>query len=87
VVAILGGQCRFHHVSFFENWRFNPFGALGFGEANEVADRCFDNNIPKLKIPSIEVEHFKGEDAQIEDMPEYFNFVEREVGRYVGYGL
>jgi len=87
VVRMLGGICRLHPASFFSDFRFNKFGALGFGEALEVADRCLELNMPKIRIPSIKVEHCMGHSKQQEEDPEYFSFENREIGRYVGYGL
>lgn len=87
VVSMLGGICRLHPMNFFVDWRFNKFGALGFGEAAEVADRCLALNMPKIRVPDIRVEHSEGEKGQKANDPEYFNFVNREVGRYVSYGL
>jgi glycosyltransferase involved in cell wall biosynthesis len=86
-VRILGGMCRLHHRMFFERFRYNRFNSLGFGEAHETAEEAFRQNSPKIRVPGISVEHYKGEDAQIDEMPDYFSFVRREVGRYVGYGL
>lgn len=87
VMRVLGGICRLHHYQFFRDWRFNKFGALGFGEALEVADRALELNVPKVRIPDIEVEHAYGEDGQAEKWPELFSFEGKEIPRYVGYGL
>lgn len=87
VVRMLGGACRLHHRSFFDGWRFNKFGALGFGEANEVADRVTKLQSCTVRLPEIKVEHWLGEDGQIEAMPDEFGFEKRTVGRYIGFGL
>lgn len=86
-VRILGGMCRLHPRSFFSEFRYNKFAPLGFGEANETANHCLANNIPKIRIPEILVEHADGEKGQIKNDPEHFSFLNREVGRYVSYGL
>lgn len=86
VVGMLGGICRLHPAAFFEEWRFNPYGALGFGEAAEVADRCTDLRIGVVRVLGLEVDHAYGEDGQAERWPEHFGW-NKEVGRYVGYGL
>ena len=87
VVSILGGICRLHPAEFFEGWRFNKYGALGFGEANEVADRCTDLGMGMARVSGVEVEHTNGEDGQAKMWPEYFSFEQKEVSKYVGYGL
>jgi hypothetical protein len=87
VVEILGGICRLHNRAIFDGWRFSKFGPLGFGEANEMADRCKAGSVNMLRIPHLEVEHWGGEDRQIEEMPDEFTWERREVGRYVSYGL
>jgi hypothetical protein len=87
VVRILGGICRLHPARWLLSWSFDRFAALGFGEANEVARRALESNIPKVRIPEIEVEHYGGEDRQMEEFPEEFTFEKRTVGRYIGYGL
>lgn len=87
VVQILGGICRLHHFELFKDFRFNKFGALGFGEATEIADECLVRNMPKIRVPHLEVEHAYGEDGQAERWPEYFSFEQKEIPRYVGYGL
>lgn len=86
-VQILGGICRLHPWEMMSRFRFNKFGALGFGEATEIADECLVLNMPKIRIPHLEVEHAHGEDGQAEMYPEYFSFEQKEVPRYVGYGL
>lgn len=86
VVPILGGICRLHPPEFFDGWRFNKYGALGFGEAAEVADRGEAVGMARVRVPHIEVEHAYGEDGQRERFPESFGW-EKEVSRYVGYGL
>lgn len=87
VVRMLGGICRLHPASLFETFRFNKFGALGFGEAAEIASECLRRNIPKVRVPEIEVEHAYGSKGQAEMWPEENTWERREVGRYVGYGL
>lgn len=87
VVRILGGICRLHPARWLLGLRFDRFAALGFGEANEVARRALEDNIPKIRIPEIEVEHSGGEDRQMEELPEEFTFERREVVRHIGYGL
>lgn len=86
VVGILGGICRLHPSRFFDGWRFNRYGALGFGEAAEVADRCTDLRVGMARVCGIEVEHAHGEDKQAKLYPEQFGW-QKEVARYVGYGL
>lgn len=86
IVGILGGICRLHPAEFFEGWRFNKFGALGFGEAAEVADRCTAIQLGMVRVPDVRVAHAYGEDGQAQRWPEHFGW-EKEVGRYVGYGL
>ena len=86
VVGMLGGICRLHPAHFFDGWRFNKFGALGFGEAAEVADRCTELRWGVVRMRDIEVEHAYGEDGQAERWPDQFGW-EKEVSRYVSYGL
>ncbi len=96
-VPIIGGACRVHHRDFFKDpdgvaWRFNPFGALGFGEAREVMWRVRGmkedgRKAMLVRIPWLKVEHVMGEDGQAAKYPEYFNFRNKEVSRYVSYGL
>lgn len=86
VVPILGGICRLHPPEFFDGWRFNKFGALGFGEAAEVADRAEELGTPRVRLHHLEVEHCYGEDGQAERWPEQFGWA-KEVSRYVGYGV
>jgi hypothetical protein len=87
VVKMLGGICRLHPSKMFRVWRFNKFGALGMGEAAEISDRALRNNMPKLRITDLEVEHMLGHSGQKEAYPEDFTWEKREVGRYLGYGL
>jgi glycosyltransferase involved in cell wall biosynthesis len=86
VVQILGGICRLHPAEFFQDWRFNQFGAKGFGEAAEVADRCSQINWGMIRLRNVKVEHAHGDSGQRDLYPELFDF-EREVNRLVGYGL
>ena len=85
VVQILGGICRLHPRWFFMDWRFNKFGALGFGEAKEVSERALDLNTPKLRLPKIIVEHAMGQKRQEKAYPDYFS--DKWRWSYVGYGL
>ena len=87
VVRILGGICRLHPASFFDTFRFNKFGALGLGEAAEIATECLNRNTPKIRVMGIEVEHAYGSKGQAEMWPDENTWERREVGRYVGYGL
>lgn len=86
VVEVLGGICRLHPGWFFDDWRFNEYGALGFGEAMEVADRCSELKMGMVRVKGLEVDHAYGEDGQAEKWPEQFGW-NKEVSRYVGYGL
>jgi len=87
IVPILGGICRLHPRPLFDDWRFNKFGAKGFGEAREVSDRCKKAQIAMVRLLSVEVEHAYGEDGQAERWPDLFTWENKEVGRYLGYGL
>jgi len=91
-VGILGGICRLHHGDIFkafrgEGWRFNRFGALGFGEANEMADHIKDIGYLNIRNLDLKVEHAYGEDGQAARWPDLFSWEAREVGRTLGYGL
>lgn len=92
VVNILGGICRLHPSTFFadedrDQWRFNQYGARGFGEALEVADRCDDLKWGMVRLLGVEVEHAHGEDGQEKRWPESFTFEHRGINRYVSYGI
>lgn len=87
VVRILGGICRLHPAWMFYKFRFHKFGAMGFGEAMEMARNCVEENVPKIRIPHIEVEHAYGNRGQCEKWPEDFAWEKREACRYVSYGL
>ena len=87
LVPVLGGICRLHPAEFFQGFRYNKFGALGFGEALETAERADRVNARLLRVPSIEVEHAYGEDGQKERWPEDFTWERKVLSRYVGYGL
>lgn len=87
VVEILGGICRLHPAQMFTEWRFNRMAPLGFGEAAEMARLCEQIEVPLLRVPHIEVEHWHGQDGQVEAYPEEFTWERREVGRYLSYGL
>jgi len=86
-IGIAGGMCRAHTGKMFEDFRYNKFAPLGFGEANEMANFCEQTGVPILRVPGLEVEHLYGEDKQIEENPDEFTWERRDVGRYVGYGL
>jgi len=86
VVEILGGICRLHPSWMFSDFRFNEYAALGFGEALEIADQCTRYGMGMIRVNGLEVEHAYGEDGQKELYPEQFGW-EKEVSRYVGYGL
>ena len=86
-VMILGGICRAHPPELFVDWRFNKYGALGFGEAMEIAGQVTSKEWGMVRLPWLEVEHSEGEDKQAEKWPEYFSFEQKEISKYVGYGL
>jgi len=86
-VDILGGICRLHPWRFFEGWRFNRFGSLGFGEAIEAVERARGLGLLRIRNLDIEVEHAYGHRGQIKRFPERFTWEGRVVGRYLGYGL
>lgn len=87
MVEILGGICRLHPRAFFDGWRFNKYGSLGFGEAREVSARSAKAGIALARLLSVEVEHAYGEDGQKKRYPHLFTWEGKEVGKYIGYGL
>ena len=87
VVRILGGICRLHPARWILGWRFDRFAALGFGEAHEIARRALADGLPKVRVTEIKVEHYGGEDRQMEEFPDEFTFEKRTVGRHLSYGL
>lgn len=85
MVEVLGGICRMHPSVFFDNWRFNKFGALGFGEALDAADHAQAMGMARVRLVDLHVDHAYGASGQAERYG--FNWENREVGRYLGYGL
>ena len=86
-VEVLGGICRLHPARVFDNWRFNRFGALGFGEAVEMTEHSRRLGMIKLRNLDIKVEHAYGHSGQKARFPEIHTWEFRESSRLLGYGL
>ena len=70
---VLKGYVRCVAAEFFDDWRFNVFNALAYGEAAEVKERSMEMELGSVVICNIVCKH-KGVDAGL-------------IPRHVGYGL
>ena len=70
---VLKGYVRGHPISIFKDWRFNEYGALAMGEANEMKERAMALNLGCVVIQNLTCKHLGDEPGFIE--------------RHVGYGL